>query len=115
MRGWRTRHPKRYFAGTLAPDLDLKRVGEHGRERAGRVADRADAQAAGPGSCGRTRLGAAQAPRLVATGSSGTRRRSQPGWFTGPARDSEPRVMRELEAALERVADEVDRKAAARG
>ncbi len=38
-----------------------------------------------------------------------------PGWFTGPARDADPEVTRNLEAALERVADQVDRKAAAGG
>jgi hypothetical protein len=38
-----------------------------------------------------------------------------PGWFTGPCRDADPEVTRQLEAALERVADQVDAKAAARG
>ena len=37
-----------------------------------------------------------------------------PGWFTGPATDAEPQVVQQLEAALERVADEIDRKAAER-
>jgi hypothetical protein len=39
-------------------------------------------------------------------------RKPLPGFFTGPARDSEPRVLRNLEDALERVAYEVDRRAA---
>ncbi len=36
----------------------------------------------------------------------------RPGFFTGPARDSEPRVLRNLEDTLQQVADIVDRRAA---
>ena len=105
------RHPKRYFAGTLAPDLDLKvSVSTTGRE---------------PGvslvAIGRTGQGKRALRRLdrgvLAHPLPGDDRERwfrqdvEPGFFTGPARDAEPEVVRNLEDALGRVADAVDRAA----
>jgi hypothetical protein len=105
------RHPKRYFAGTLAPDLDLKvSVSTTGRE---------------PGvslvAIGRTGQGKRALRRLdrgvlahplPADREQWFRQDVEPGFFTGPARDAEPEVLRNLEAALGRVADAADRAAA---
>jgi hypothetical protein len=109
--GLGTRHPKRYFAGTLAPDLDLAvSVSTTGRE---------------PGVSLIARSGKRRSLRRIDTGQlrhpgPGNDREHwytqevHPGWFTGPARDADPEVTRNLEAALKRVADQVDAKAAAR-
>jgi hypothetical protein len=46
---------------------------------------------------------------------TGTAQGVTPGFFTGPARAAEPRVLRNLEEVLEDVANVIDRKAAAGG
>ena len=105
--------PDRY-AEVLAADLDLAvSVSTAGREP-------------GVSLIARTRSGKRRSLRRIDTGQlrhpgPGNDREHwytqevHPGWFTGPARDADPEVTRNLEAALERVADQVDRKAARRG
>jgi hypothetical protein len=116
--GLRPKLPDQY-ADILNADLDLTvSVSTTGREPGVSLVARARGQA-GPRTTGRRRLkrldgGVIEHPLF------GDRSRwfkqvepsVQPGFFSGPARDSEPRVLRNLEDALGRVADEVDRRAA---
>ena len=116
--GLEERRPKRYFAGTLAPDLDLKvSVSTAGSEPGVDLI----ARPLGRSGTSRHRTGDRKLKRL----DSGVlehplfgdrerwyRQEVQPGFFTGPARDADPRVTRNLEDELQRVADIVDRRAA---
>lgn len=119
--GLERRHPKRYFAETLAPDLDLKvSVSATGTEPGVSLVARPRGQTGtGRGATGRRKLkrldgGVLEHP-LFADRERWFKQDVEPGFFTGPARAAEPQVMRNLEDALERVADAVDRKAAGGG
>jgi hypothetical protein len=106
------RHPKRYFAGTLAPDLDLRvSVSTTGREPGVSLVARART---GRGRRALRRLdrGVLAHPLPGDDRERWFRQDVEPGFFTGPARDAEPEVTRNLEDALGRVADAVDRAAA---
>jgi hypothetical protein len=109
--------PDRY-ADELNADLDLAvSVSTAGREP-------------GVSLIARTRSGKRRSLRRIDTGQlrhpvfgdrerwvtqEGADKGVEPGFFTGPCQAADPEVTRQLEAALERVADQVDRKAAARG
>lgn len=115
------RHPKRYFAGTLAPDLDLKvSVSTAGAEPGVSLVARARGQTGtGRGATGRRKLKRLDQGLLTHPGPGNDREHwytqdVEPGFFTGPARDAEPEVTQNLEAALERVADAADRAAGSR-
>lgn len=105
------RHPKRYFAETLPPDLDLRvSVSTTGREPGVSLVARAGRGTAGRRALRRLDRGVLAHP-LAGDREQWFRQDVEPGFFTGPARAAEPEVTRNLEDALSRVADAVDRAA----
>lgn len=119
--GLETRHPKRYFAETLAPDLDLTvSVSTTGREPGVTLIARPRGQTGtGRRAAGRRKLkrldgGVLEHP-LFGDRTAWFKQDVEPGFFTGPCQAADAQVTGELATALERVADQVDAKAAARG
>jgi len=120
--GLRPHLPDRY-ADLLDEDLDLfVSVSTAGREPGVLLIARPLGRTgSGRRTTGRRKLRELDAGRLthpvfgnrkVWKTQEGTAKGVTPGFFTGPARAAEPRVTRNLEDALQHVADTVDRRAA---
>jgi hypothetical protein len=112
--------PKRGgYAATVAGDLDLPiSVSTTGKEPGVSISARAAGQTGGRHGTGRRRYkrldGGVLWHPVFGDRDNWKEQAVTPGFFTVPCEDAEPEVTRNLAAALQDVADEVDRKAAGR-